>query len=263
MSDDDPISEGHDAAVQVATIGSTLLGELSRRAATRTRDRADAAAHQDTVDRSRRAATEARAAARWAPILDRDYRAHATTREALDAWFAAEPRSTANPQAARAAALSETRLRQTAPGMMADYDAERGLGTDRLEAMQQVVPVLDVAIGDRDRTLDALAGTLVNRARTEEATADRLRATPDDTATRHVDEHRVGLAAALTTEAVGASDRAAAAVTTVTAAAPARPGTPDFPAVITTVRVRTTPPVGAVPGPSASSATVPVLGRKR
>jgi len=233
MSDDDPISEGHDAA-----------------------------AHQDTVDRSRRAATEARAAARWAPILDRDYRAHATTREALDAWFAAEPRSATNPQAARATTLADGRLRQTAPGTMADYDAERGLGTDRLAAMQHVVPVLDVAIGDRDRTLDALAGTLVNRAHTEEATADRLRATPDDPATRHVDEHRVGLADALTPEAVSASDYAAAAAT-LSAADSARPGTPDFPAVITTVPGRTTPPAGAVPGPSASPATVQVVGRKR
>jgi len=243
MHDDDPISEGHDAAVQAATIGSTLLGELARRAATRTRDRAEELSHHETADRSRQAATEARAAARWAPILDRDYRSHATTRDTLDAWFAAEPRSTTNPQAARATALAETRLRRTAPGAMVDYDAERGRGTDRLAAMQRVVPLLAVEVGARDRTLEGLAGTLANRARTEEAAAAGLRATPDDPMTPHVDEHRAGVAASAAPESLGRSDRAAAAAATAVL------GTPDFPVLITTVPVRLAQPVGAVPIP--------------
>ncbi len=256
MHDDDPISEGHDAAVQVATIGSTLLGELARRAAARTRERAEAASHHDTADRSRQATTEARAAARWAPILDRDYRSHATTRDTLDAWFAAEPRSATNPQAARATALAETRLRRTAPEAMVDYDAERGRGTDRMAAMQRVAPLLDVGVGDRDWTLEGLAGTLANRASTEEATADRLRSRPDDPATPDLNERTAGLAAAAVPEALGATDRATAATI-----ATAVPGTPDFPVLITTVPVRPAQPVGAVPNPS-SLVVVRASGRK-
>lgn len=258
MPDDDPISDGHDAALQVATIGSTLLGELSRRGATRTLSRADAATRAEAATRSQQAAREARAAARWAPILDRVYRSHATTREALDAWFAAEPRSMTNPQAARATALAETRLRHVAPGMMRDYDTERALGTERLFAMQRVVPPFDVPDAGRHRLLDDLATALNNRARTEEGGAQRLRTTTDDPATPRVDEHQLGLAFAVRPALAAATDRTSAAATTVAAQSVGR-GTVEFSFVITSVPVRAASPAAGPSGPT----TGPVIQTPR
>ncbi len=249
MPDDDPISDGHNAAIQAVTVGATLAGELARRGAARTRDRADDAARDHAAIRAQEAAGQARAAARWAPILDRDYRSHATTGEALDAWFAAATHPTGSPQAARATALAETRLRVTAPTMMADYDAERRMGATRADAMQRAVPLLDVPTGSHDRRLDDLAGALTRRGRDADATAGRLRATPDDPSTPRIDEHLVAVAAATGPASTGVADRAGAARARVRAEASS-----EFPVVITSVPLRITQPAGSTPGAPHPSA---------
>jgi hypothetical protein len=238
--DDDPIAHGHEAAVQAVTVLATVAGELSRRSAIQIQSRSDEIARSEARDRAQRAAAQARDAVRWAPMLDRDLRGTATTPDAMAAWTAAVGWAETNRAAMRAARLAETLLRHREPAAMAVFDAQRIRGVEARAAMRAASEHIRVAgHNESGAGLDGLASALARRADAGDAAAERT-AAPPDAAVAVPDEHVVGLQGVTAPDAAVRATRTPASGTTLDARHQAATSV-DFPVVITTVPVRSTP----------------------
>jgi hypothetical protein len=238
--DDDPIAHGHEAAVQAVTVLATVAGELSRRSAIQIQSRSEVA-RSEARERAQRAAAQARDAVRWAPMLDRDLRGTATTADAMAAWTAALGWTDSNPAAMRAARQAETVLRHREPAAMAVFDAQRIRGVEPRVAMRAASEHIRVA-GHREQGagLDGLASVLARRADAGKAAAQRPAAPHDDPAAAPPDEDSVGIRQTPAPDAAARAVRTSASATTLDVRHQAATSI-DFPLVITTVPVRTTP----------------------
>jgi hypothetical protein len=235
--DDDPIAHGHEAAVQAVTVLATVAGELSRRSAIQIQSRSDEIARSEARDRAQRAAAQARDAVRWAPMLDRDLRGTATTPDAMAAWTAAVGSAETNRAAMRAARLAETLLRHREPAAMAVFDAQRIRGIAAMRAASEHIRV--AGFREPGAGLDGLASALTHRADAEPAAVQRP-AAPHDAAVAVPDQHVVGPQVTTAPGAAVRATRTPATGTTLDARYQAATSV-DFPVVITTVPVRSTP----------------------
>ncbi len=163
----------------------------------------------------------------WRGVLDPSTRQDMGVDDTLRAWNAARPWAAQAPQAeglwsprseeaAQAMGEAEAHLRGLRPAAMADYDDARARGVDSLEAMQGVAPQLGERVWESDRVeRDALDPGGAQAAQTlaveERGEAVRDFATPDQPATRDVDEHTVAARAGVEHEEVFEASSARAA----------------------------------------------------
>lgn len=136
----------------------------------------------------------------YAPAVDPEWTAKADLPNLGRAWGAAAGWADTDPMANVAATRVETRLAEMAPAAMARFDELRESGTDRIEAMRDVLAHVAAESNYQPRVFVTDAGQAADaQARADSAAyvARRFEATPDDPATPRVDEHTDGVAAAV------------------------------------------------------------------
>ncbi len=162
----DPIAEAGEKASQYVTLAvmaaeAVAVIATAKARATGSNDEKITAALNTELDTSR-----AVAAALWAPALDDEQRGRMDASQALAAWAATQAwRPEAEAETASNAA--EERLRELRPAAMDRYDAYRTEGMDPVQAMRNVVPLLerDVRVGEPATRMGALTTEEVATAR--------------------------------------------------------------------------------------------------
>lgn len=138
----------------------------------------------------------------YSQALDPEWTAKADLGDLGRAWGAAAGWADTDPLATVAATRVENRLSEIAPAAMARFHELRDTGTDRIDAMRDVLAHVALESSYQPRVFvpepgqastDAAAQA---RADTAAFQARRSEATPDDLATPRVDEHAEGVNAA-------------------------------------------------------------------
>ncbi len=139
----------------------------------------------------------------WVHALDSDWTGRADLHELGRAWGAASGWADTDPAANVAATRVETRLSEMAPNAMTRFDELRESGTDRIEAMRDVLAHVAAESSYQPRVFvgepgqSDVAGDPQSRANTAANEARQSEATPDDLSTPRVDEHAEGMVAAV------------------------------------------------------------------
>ncbi len=139
----------------------------------------------------------------WVQALDSDWTGRADLHELGRAWGAASGWADTDPAANVAATRVETRLSEMAPSAMARFDELRESGTDRIDAMRDVLAQVAAESSYQPRVFvgepgqSDVAGGAQSRADTAAYEARQSEATPDDLSTPRVDEHAEGVVAAV------------------------------------------------------------------
>lgn len=137
----------------------------------------------------------------YGQALDPQWTAKADLHDLGRAWGAAAGWADTDPVADVAAARVETRLTEMAPASMARFHELRETGTDRIEAMRDVLAGVAAESSYRPRVFVAepaqatTDGDAQARADTASFQAGQYEATPDDLSTPTVDEHAEGVRA--------------------------------------------------------------------
>lgn len=183
-------------AVQIAEAVIRMRQQQTERQAVAT-EQAAAAARAETIAQH----TADRVV--FASALDPEWTAKADLPNLGRAWGAAAGWADTDPMANVAATRVESRLSEMAPAAMARFDELRESGTDRIEAMRDVLAHVAAESNYRPRVFVADAGQAAaaadaqGRADSAAYVARRFEATPDDLATPRVDEHTDGVVAAV------------------------------------------------------------------
>ena len=139
----------------------------------------------------------------WVNALDSDWTGQADLHDLGRAWGAASGWADTDPAATVAATRVETRLAEMAPNAMARFEELCESGTDRIEAMRDVLAHVAAESSYRPRVFvgdpgqSDGAGDAQSRVNTAADEARQSEATPDDLSTPRVDEHAEGVVAAV------------------------------------------------------------------
>lgn len=124
-----PFGEAATKFVEVTAMAAMAAQHYAEHRARNARAAADAITENET----RRGKDQAR----YAPLLDRVWRADASLPDVFRAWAAAEPYAGEDPHAAEALKEAEDLLRQRSPYAMKRYEQLRAEGMSRPEAMNE------------------------------------------------------------------------------------------------------------------------------
>ena len=145
---EDVTGQAGNKVVQWASIATMAAEAIAQVAASTARQQAVADARAAAEARASHAAAHGQARATWAPMLDERTRGGLNLQQTGVVWATAQGWRP-EPEAERASALAEDRLRTLRPDVMERYDRLRAQGAGPVEAMTRVAPYFDRP-ADRD-----------------------------------------------------------------------------------------------------------------
>ncbi len=139
---EDPVGHAAATLTSYVSIAAMAAEALAQVAGSRARERAATDQQAAAASRAQRHAAHGQARLTWATVLDPTTRFQASAAQTGAAWAHAQAWHP-DPEAARAAALAEQRLRELRPDAMDRYDRLRQGGADPVDAMRRVAPLFD------------------------------------------------------------------------------------------------------------------------
>ena len=139
---EDVTGQAGNKVVQWASIATMAAEAMAQVAASRAQQKAVADERAASEARASHAAAHGQARATWAPMLDDRTRGGLNLQQTGAVWATAQGWRP-EPEAERASALAEDRLRTLRPDVMERYDRLRATGASPVEAMTRVAPYFD------------------------------------------------------------------------------------------------------------------------